>query len=66
MEMHEARLVFNERGYAIAELLTGPDGRQTVVGYSLLGPEASESIIYASRLQALEALHDIEERLAGT
>ena len=51
------RVVFNERGYIVVEVL---DGHATSIGYSLVGPQSSESIIYGSRMQALEALDDIE------
>jgi hypothetical protein len=65
MESSAGRVVFNERGYIILELLGRADC-QGVIGFSLIGPHASESIIYASRLQALEALQDIEARLSGS
>ena len=51
-------VVFCDRGYIIAEVVDG--GR--VSGFSLSGPHASDAIIYASRLQALDALQDIESR----
>jgi len=66
MEIRTGRVVFSERGYIIVELLAGELGRERVSGFSLLGPQASESIVYASRMQALEALQDIEERLSGS
>jgi hypothetical protein len=40
----------------------GPD-RTCLVGFSLAGPQASPSIIYASLHDALEALHDLEQRV---
>lgn len=58
------RTIQEERGYAIVEVL-GPDAaRNEVTGVVLVGPLASTSIIYANRMEALEALHDIEERVA--
>ena len=56
---HVGKVVFNERGYLVAEVLEGA----RVSGYSLIGPMASDSIIYGSRMEALEALQDIEARL---
>ena len=60
------RVVFSERGYIIAEVIAEPPGAAVVLGYSLVGPEASESIIYGTRLEALEALQDIEARSSGS
>jgi hypothetical protein len=54
-------VLFNERGYLVAEVL-GDASR--VIGFALIGPHASESIIYASQAQALEALQDIEARVS--
>ena len=65
-ENKTGRVVFNERGYIVAEVLAGPPESQSVSGFSLIGPDASESIIYASRMQALEALQDIEARSSGS
>jgi hypothetical protein len=62
MALRLGRVVQEERGYAITEVL-GPDpAREEVTGFALLGPLASASIIYANRMEALEALHDIEAR----
>ena len=54
------RVVFNDRGYMVSELVAGdvPDG--AVTGFSLIGPNASSSIIYSNPQEALEALDDIE------
>jgi len=66
MEARVGRVVFNERGYVIAEMMTGPPENESIAGFSLIGPLSSESIIYGSRMQALEALQDIEERASGS
>jgi hypothetical protein len=58
------RTIQEERGYAIAEVLGRDPARNEVTGFVLLGPYASSSIIYSTRHEALEALHDIEERMA--
>jgi hypothetical protein len=65
IETRLGRIVFSERGYIIAELYWGvPDG-EAMAGFSLVGPHASPSIIYSSRQEALDALHDIEARVAA-
>ena len=56
------RVVFSDRGYIVAEMLV----QGTVVGFSLIGTDASSSIIYSSRNEALEALQDIEARVSGS
>ena len=58
------RTIQEERGYAIVEVLGRDPARNEVTGYVLSGPYASTSIIYSTRREALEALHDIEERMA--
>ena len=58
--VHEAR-----GGYVIVEALeVGPQG-EALTGFALVGPLASSSIIYVNRQEALEALHDIEDRASG-
>jgi hypothetical protein len=62
IETRLGRVVFSERGYIIAELFWGPPGEEAKAGFSLIGPQASPSIIYSSPHEALEALQDIEAR----
>ena len=65
VQLRLGRAVREARGYAIVEVL-GPDAaRNEVTGFALVGPEASSSIIYANPLEAMEALHDIEQRGAS-
>ena len=62
-EKRIGRVVFSERGYIVAEVLAAiPERSSDVTGFLLIGPLASDSIIYGSRMQALEALQDIEAR----
>ena len=56
------RVVFDDRGYRVTEMLEARQERELACGFSLIGPEASSSIIYSSCQEALEALRDIEER----
>ena len=65
-ETRNGRVVFNDRGYIVAEVVTGAPGGERLIGFALIGAHASESIIYGSRMQALEALQDIEERISGS
>ena len=62
IETRLGRVLFNERGYIIAELFWGAPGEEAKAGFSLIGPQASASIIYSTPQEALEALQDIEER----
>ena len=57
------RVVFSDRGYMVAELLVEGPGEGALTGYSLIGPQASASIIYTTKSEALEALQDIEARV---
>ena len=66
VETRLGRVVHEARGYTVFEVLqSGPDGN-AVVGYSLVGPHASSSIIYSKRMEAVEALHDIDDRTSGS
>jgi hypothetical protein len=63
VELRGGRVVHGQRDYFVAEVLqVGPD-RTCLVGFSLAGPQASPSIIYASLHDALEAIHDLEQRV---
>ena len=62
-EFRLGRVVFSDRGYMVAELLVGGAGEGVMTGYSLIGPQASASIIYSTKSEALEALQDIESRV---
>jgi hypothetical protein len=55
-------VVHESNGYAVVEVLDPLASGDVVIGYSLAGPQASPSIIYSNRMEALEALHDIEDR----
>ena len=65
IETRLGRVVFSERGYIIAELFWGAPGEEARAGFSLIGPNASPSIIYSNPHEALEALQDIEERASA-
>ena len=66
--MAETRLghqVHQDRGYMVMEVLeAGPQGT-VVTGFMLVGPLASNSIIYAQVDQAIEAIDDIEARMSA-
>jgi hypothetical protein len=62
-EFRLGRVVFSDRGYMVAELLAGGADEGVLTGYSLIGPQASASIIYTTTAEALEALQDIEARV---
>ena len=57
-------VVFEDRGYIVAEMLEVRQEGEVLCGFSLIGPDASSSIIYGSRGEALEALEDLEARLS--
>ena len=59
------KVVFNERGYMVSELLASGVPEGGVTGFSLIGPDASSSIIYSSPQEALQALEDSEQRVTG-
>ena len=64
METRLGPIVFNERGYIVAKVLSCGPGSEHVIGYSLIGPASAQCLIYANRAEALEALHDIETKAA--
>ena len=65
MDTRLGRVVFSERGYMVMEFLEAHRGGNVRTGFTLLGPQASASIIYSTRREAIDALGDIEARAAS-